>query len=477
MTRSAARARARETQSCCACGTNQQEDFVELCELKKAVDKSLYSCTTFLPCLADLTETMDLSLEQPRFAASCLLLAVIIRRRRHRQFLPTRWWVRPFYQVRQQRGGFKEYLEMRTIDTDLHFKYIRMSPVLFDRLLSLIQPFLRTRRRYVSARRPHISNAQKLVLTLKFLASGQSLQDLAISYRIGHSTVHDIVGEVCNAIWLGLVSHYVRCPSTPVEWKNVASGFYSRWNFPHCIGAIDGKHIVIQAPFNSNSGFFNYKNTHSIVLLAVADSQYRFLAVDIGQSGRQSDGGIFSSSAFGKGLEDATFGIPAADESVPHLGRFPYVLVGDEAFPLRGYLMRPYPGKYLSQEQRIFNYRLSRSRRIIENAFGILVARWRIFRQPIVAKPDNVTSYVKACVALHNFLQTEQSSSYCPAGFADSEDNLGNTVHGTWRNGLEDGGVAPITRAASNNYSAQAKDLRNRLAEYFVSPPGSVSWQ
>ena len=174
--------------------------------MKKAVDKSLYSCSTLLPCLADHTETMDLSLEQPRFAASCLLLAVIIRRRR-RQFLPTRrWWVRPFYQVRQQRGGFKEYLEMRTTDTDLHFKYICMSPVLFDRLLSLVQPFLCTRRRYVSARRPHISNAQKLVLTLKFLASGQSLQDLAILYRIGHSTVHDIVEEVCNAIWFGTLS-------------------------------------------------------------------------------------------------------------------------------------------------------------------------------------------------------------------------------------------------------------------------------
>ena len=92
--------------------------------------------------------------------------------------------------------------------------------------------------------------------------------------------------------------------------------------------------------------------------------------MDIGQSGRQSDGGIVSSSAFGKGLEDATFGIPAADESVPHLGRFPYVLVGDEGFPLRGYLMRPYPGKYFSQEQRIFNYRLSRSRRIIEMRLG-----------------------------------------------------------------------------------------------------------
>lgn len=70
----------------------------------------------------------------------------------------------------------------------------------------------------------------------------------------------------------------------------------------------------------------------------------------------------------------------------------PFVLVGDHAFPLKKYLMRPYGGKQneLSYTKKVFNYRLSRCRRVIENAFGILVARWRILKQIVIALPENV---------------------------------------------------------------------------------------
>ena len=78
----------------------------------------------------------------------------------------------------------------------------------------------------------------------------------------------------------------------------MSDGFCLVWNFPHCIGAIDGKHVVMQAPSHSGSTFFNYKGTHSIVLMAVCDANY-----DIGDAGRHSDGGVLSNSAFNQAME------------------------------------------------------------------------------------------------------------------------------------------------------------------------------
>ena len=88
--------------------------------------------------------------------------------------------------------------------------------------------------------------------------------------------------------------------------------------------------------------------------------------------------------------------------------------------------MRPYLGTRsgkLPIDQAVFNYRLSRASRVIENSFGILVARWRLFRKPIRAKKENITSYILAGVALHNYLQQTKNASYCPHGFVDSKAN------------------------------------------------------
>ena len=94
--------------------------------------------------------------------------------------------------------------------------------------------------------------------------------------------------------------------------------------------------------------------------------------------------------------------------------------------------MRPYPGK-LAKHERVFNYHLSRARRVIENCSGILAARWRIFSTPTEASVVNAERYTMACIALHNYLRQTNNPSYCPNSFVDCEDSTGDIREGEWR--------------------------------------------
>ncbi|XP_005095288.1 uncharacterized protein LOC101846872 [Aplysia californica] len=194
------------------------------------------------------------------------------------------------------------------------------------------------------------------------------------------------------------------------DWQLIASNFEHRWHFPHCLGVIDGKHVVIRAPRNSGSLYRNYKGTFSIVLLALVNAHLHFICIDVGSFERNSDGEIISHSNFGKLLAADSLDLPE-DSSLPgapHLGPMPYVFVGDEAFPLKKHI-RPFPGKTCPIQQQIFNYRLSRARRVVENVFGLLAERWRIFHTKIDARPRLVVDITKAACVLHNMLQSQST--------------------------------------------------------------------
>ena len=190
--------------------------------------------------------------------------------------------------------------------------------------------------------------------------------------------------------------------------------------------------------------------------MAACDAHYRFILIDVGDTGRHSDGGVLSNSSFGQALVNGTLPLPKEPPlprtSSPNL---PYVFVGDEAFPLKKKnLLRPFPGKKLDELHSIFNYRLSRERRVIENSFGILAPRWRIFRRPIIANPDNVVLFTKATIALHNYLRSTESTVYCPAGFTDAEDGAGNVLPGSWRSEKSGrSGLEPLGQAGGNPYA------------------------
>lgn len=115
----------------------------------------------------------------------------------------------------------------------------------------------------------------------------------------------------------------------------------------------------------------------------------------------------------------------------------PYVFLGDDAFPLSCNILKPYTG---SQDKfsprRIFNYRLSRARRVSENVFGILSTRFRVFHKPLLLEPEKAKIVVSACMYLHNFLRgsTDSKHNYTPRGTFDSEDkDTGEVIDSNWR--------------------------------------------
>ena len=218
------------------------------------------------------------------------------------------------------------------------------------------------------------------------------------------------------------------------EWLHITGDFEERWNMPHTIGAIDGKHIRIKCLAESGTLFHNYKGFFSLVLMAICDANYCFTVIDVGDYGSNKDSGVLAQSKMGCHFDDGKMNLPNPSTLIGcQYDPLPYFLVGDEIFPLKTWLMRPYPGKGIQEEESIYNYRHSRARRVIENAFGILVARWRIFNVPINASVENIERYVNAAIVLHNYLRQTENATYCPLGFIDSEDANGNIKPGLWR--------------------------------------------
>lgn len=160
------------------------------------------------------------------------------------------------------------------------------------------------------------------------------------------------------------------------------------------------------------------------------------------------------------------------------------MFVADEAFPLTSYLMRPYARRgHLTNEIRIFNYRLSRCRRTIENAFGILTARWQILQKPLCMSVENCEMVFKTLVCLHNFIMigeeklSAHNRHYCPPDYVDQEEDY-IVKEGRWRQ-QHSAYFKDLGRVGANRAGAVPKGLRNYLRDYFVSPTGEsqAPWQ
>lgn len=140
----------------------------------------------------------------------------------------------------------------------------------------------------------------------------------------------------------------MKIPDNESKWLEIAKSFDMKANFSHCLGAVDGKHIRVVKPNNTGSMYFNYKYYFSFVLLAVVDSEYRFIFMSVGSYGKECDSSIFKESTIWKKLNDGSLNIPKPRPLHATLQNdMPYVLVGDEAFPLSTNLLRHFGGTHL----------------------------------------------------------------------------------------------------------------------------------
>ena len=192
----------------------------------------------------------------------------------------------------------------------LFYRYRYMSPESFKYLLNAVCPIIS---KEDTRFRKSIPSAERLCLTLHYLANDGSQQSLSFSFRIAKSTVYSIINEPCKTIWDFLSEQYVWPPRTSDDWKRIAKDFENIWNLPHCIGAIDGKHVSIKSPLNSESLYNNYKGFFNMILMAICDARHIFTFVNIGSLGSNNDSGVFRNLHMGKAFFNDEMSLPVAE--------------------------------------------------------------------------------------------------------------------------------------------------------------------
>lgn len=339
-----------------------------------------------------------------------------------------RCWVREIFRKRYESQYYTLMPDLRARDEDMFRKYLRVPPALFDEILRNVQPLIQCQN---TRMRAAIPAGMALAVTLRHLATGDSYTSLAFDFRISKQAISKIVIRVCDAIIFYYKNEVIHFPQTKEEWKQIAKGFSDVWQFHHCLGALDGKHIRMKKPVKSGTMFFNYKKFFSIVLMALVDHEYKFIWYDLGANGSASDAQIFNSSDLLEVMTAQTLQFPDADPLPGDNVDMPYFFIGDEAFALKTWMMKPYSRQHLTREETAFNYRLSRARRVVENAFGILSMRWRVLTTSMQHELKTVEFIVEACIVLHNLMRNRYPVMHRRA--VDREDENGNIIPGEWR--------------------------------------------
>ncbi|XP_068231923.1 uncharacterized protein [Palaemon carinicauda] len=205
-------------------------------------------------------------------------------------------WMKELLKKKKSKFMHKNLLQELLLSAPADYEnYLCMNKETFMNLLGMTTPLIQ---KMDTKLRDSISACERFSSTLRFLATGQTFQELMFTTAISPPSLGGIVMDTCSAICT-VLKEYINILKTTNEWLEVARAFERTWQFPHCIGAIDGKHVQMKKPIGSGSYYFNYKHTFSIVLMAVVNTHCEFMMADVGANGRVADG-VFANTKFGK---------------------------------------------------------------------------------------------------------------------------------------------------------------------------------
>ncbi|KAG8193586.1 hypothetical protein JTE90_000222 [Oedothorax gibbosus] len=288
-----------------------------------------------------------------------------------------------------------------------------------------------------------IRRDKRIAIAVYTLSSSAEYRTIGNLFGVSKSSVCKIVAEFCTLFVHLCSKDFIQLPTTEQEILRAATEFESFWDFPQCVGAIDGTHIKIQPPKVHAHSYYNYKQFYSVVLLAVVDYAYKFMYVNVGSCGRNNDAYVFQNSSMPAYLRREEMGKCSRE-----LGglQVPVYVVGDSAFPLMQTLQKPYPEfNGMPDTLRNYNYRLSRGRRVVENAFGRLKARFRILRK-LENRLDTAVNIIHATCILNNVCEIF-GDSVDPVWMNDVQLDSANTVSIVGNRDVEANNIREATAA------------------------------
>uniref|UniRef100_A0A673B144 DDE Tnp4 domain-containing protein n=1 Tax=Sphaeramia orbicularis TaxID=375764 RepID=A0A673B144_9TELE len=294
----------------------------------------------------------------------------------------------------------------------------------FQYLCGMLRPLLT--RQHTRYRRP-LSVEIRVAVCLWRLATNLEYRSISHLFGVGISTCRLITQEVITVINTILKPMYLKTPS-PADFKTIIQAFRDKWRFPQVAGAIDGTHIPIKAPRDTPADYYNRKGQYSVILPAVVDHNMKFWDVNIGQNSL----------------------LPPWTECFED-GNVSLVILGDAAYPLLPWLMKPFPeSRGVTPDQVNFNDCLSQARMVVERAFGRLKGRWRRLLKLQDSHISLVSQVTSACCVLHNFCE-DQNEEYCEEDYE------------------EDGGGVNVNEGQKllQGRHQRAEEIRNALCTYF----------